>query len=121
MVDVENQLHPEWPIPLPGVTSALLVSMDDRYVYIASGKIPWYLVAVHGVAAAGCAAPGVAARIVADQLVAEKVEIHPVFITAALGAVQQFAIEVAGLGDVADLDGEVEGGQFTHDYLQSLV
>ncbi|WP_395161389.1 selenium-binding protein SBP56-related protein, partial [Ilumatobacter sp.] len=34
IVDVENQLHPDWPIPLPGVMSALLVSMDDKYVYI---------------------------------------------------------------------------------------
>ena len=34
IVDVENELHPEWPIPLPGVMSVMLVSMDDRYLYV---------------------------------------------------------------------------------------
>ena len=27
-------MHPEWPIPLPGVMSAILVSMDDKYLYL---------------------------------------------------------------------------------------
>ncbi|MDH3579984.1 MAG: selenium-binding family protein [Hyphomicrobiales bacterium] len=34
IIDVENEPHPEWPIPIPGVISALLVSMDDRFLYI---------------------------------------------------------------------------------------
>jgi len=34
VIDVENQLHPEWPIPLPGMVSAILVSMDDRFLYL---------------------------------------------------------------------------------------
>ena len=33
-VDIENELLPNWPIPLPGVMSAFLVSMDDKYVYV---------------------------------------------------------------------------------------
>ena len=37
IIDVENEPHPEWPIPLPGIISALLVSMDDRYLYITTG------------------------------------------------------------------------------------
>jgi selenium-binding protein 1 len=27
-------MHPEWPIPLPGVMSAILLSMDDKYLYL---------------------------------------------------------------------------------------
>ena len=34
IIDVENEPHPEWPIPVPGVMSAILVSMDDRFLYI---------------------------------------------------------------------------------------
>ena len=34
IIDVDNEPHPDWPIPIPGVMSALLVSMDDKYLYI---------------------------------------------------------------------------------------
>ena len=34
IIDVENEPHPEWPIPIPGVMSAILVSMDDKYLYL---------------------------------------------------------------------------------------
>ena len=34
IIDVENEPHPDWPIPVPGVMSAILVSMDDKYLYI---------------------------------------------------------------------------------------
>ena len=34
VIDVDNEPHPEWPIPVPGVMSAILVSMDDRYLYL---------------------------------------------------------------------------------------
>ena len=34
IIDVENQPHPDWPIPIPGVMSAILVSMDDKYLYL---------------------------------------------------------------------------------------
>ena len=34
IIDVENEPHPEWPIPVPGVMSAILVSMDDKYLYL---------------------------------------------------------------------------------------
>jgi selenium-binding protein 1 len=33
IIDVENQPHPEWPIPVPGVISVILISMDDRFLY----------------------------------------------------------------------------------------
>ena len=33
IVDVDNEPHPEWPIPVPGVISVILLSMDDRYLY----------------------------------------------------------------------------------------
>ena len=33
IIDVENEPHSEWPI-LPGVMSAILVSMDDKYLYL---------------------------------------------------------------------------------------
>jgi len=32
IVDVGNEPHPEWPIPIPGVISVILLSMDDRYL-----------------------------------------------------------------------------------------
>jgi selenium-binding protein 1 len=34
IIDVENEPHPEWPIPVPGVMSAILISMDDKYLYL---------------------------------------------------------------------------------------
>ena len=34
IIDIDNEPHPDWPIPIPGVMSALLVSMDDKYLYI---------------------------------------------------------------------------------------
>jgi len=34
IVDVENEPHPEWPIPVPGVISVILISMDDRFLYL---------------------------------------------------------------------------------------
>ena len=33
IIDVENEPHPEWPIPIPGVISVILISMDDRFLY----------------------------------------------------------------------------------------
>jgi len=33
IIDVDNERHPEWPIPLPGVISVILISMDDRFLY----------------------------------------------------------------------------------------
>ena len=33
IIDVENEPHPEWPIPVPGVISVILISMDDRFLY----------------------------------------------------------------------------------------
>ena len=33
IIDVDNQPHPEWPIPIPGVISVILLSMDDKYLY----------------------------------------------------------------------------------------
>jgi selenium-binding protein 1 len=33
VIDVENEKHPEWPIPLPGLISVILISMDDKYLY----------------------------------------------------------------------------------------
>lgn len=33
IIDVENEMHPDWPIPMPGVISVILISMDDRYLY----------------------------------------------------------------------------------------
>ena len=34
IIDVGNEPQPEWPIPIPGVMSAILVSMDDKYLYL---------------------------------------------------------------------------------------
>lgn len=34
IIDVENERHPEWPIPLPGLISVILISMDDRFLYL---------------------------------------------------------------------------------------
>lgn len=33
IIDVENRKHPEWPIPVPGMISVILLSMDDKYLY----------------------------------------------------------------------------------------
>ena len=33
IIDVENEPHPEWPIPVPGVITVILLSMDDKYIY----------------------------------------------------------------------------------------
>ena len=33
IIDVDNQRHPDWPIPVPGVISVILLSMDDRFLY----------------------------------------------------------------------------------------
>ena len=33
IIDVENEKHPEWPIPLPGMITVILISMDDRFLY----------------------------------------------------------------------------------------
>jgi selenium-binding protein 1 len=33
IIDVDNELHPEWPIPVPGLISVILISMDDRFLY----------------------------------------------------------------------------------------
>jgi selenium-binding protein 1 len=30
IIDVENEKHPDWPIPVPGLISVILLSMDDR-------------------------------------------------------------------------------------------
>ena len=34
VIDIENEPHPDWPIPIPGVMSAILISMDDKYLYL---------------------------------------------------------------------------------------
>lgn len=34
IIDVDNEPHPEWPIPVPGVISVILLSMDDRFLYL---------------------------------------------------------------------------------------
>ncbi|MFK7803447.1 MAG: selenium-binding family protein [Anaerolineae bacterium] len=34
IIDVENERHPEWPIPLPGLISVILISLDDRFLYL---------------------------------------------------------------------------------------
>jgi selenium-binding protein 1 len=36
IIDVENQRHPEWPIPVPGLISVILISMDDRFLYFSN-------------------------------------------------------------------------------------
>jgi selenium-binding protein 1 len=36
IIDVENQRHPEWPIPVPGLISVILLSMDDRFLYFSN-------------------------------------------------------------------------------------
>jgi len=33
IIDVENEKHPDWPIPLPGLITVILISMDDRFLY----------------------------------------------------------------------------------------
>ena len=36
IIDVENEQHPEWPIPLPGLITVILLSMDDKYLYLSN-------------------------------------------------------------------------------------
>jgi selenium-binding protein 1 len=36
IIDVENEQHPEWPIPLPGLITVILISMDDRFLYFSN-------------------------------------------------------------------------------------
>ena len=36
IIDVENEPHPEWPIPLPGMITVILISMDDRFLYFSN-------------------------------------------------------------------------------------
>ena len=36
IIDVENERHPEWPIPLPGLITVILLSMDDKYLYLSN-------------------------------------------------------------------------------------
>ena len=48
---------------------------------------------------------------VGDDLVAEEVEVDPGFAAAAFGEAEFRAVEFAGFGDVADLEGEVEGSE----------
>jgi selenium-binding protein 1 len=33
IIDVENIRHPQWPIPVPGLITVILLSMDDRFLY----------------------------------------------------------------------------------------
>lgn len=33
VIDVANEPHPEWPIPMPGVITVILLSLDDKYLY----------------------------------------------------------------------------------------
>ncbi len=36
VIDVENIRHPEWPIPVPGLITVILISMDDRFLYLSN-------------------------------------------------------------------------------------
>jgi len=36
IIDVENQRHAEWPIPVPGLISVILVSMNDKFLYFSN-------------------------------------------------------------------------------------
>jgi methanethiol oxidase len=36
IIDVENIRHPEWPIPVPGLITVILLSMDDRFLYFSN-------------------------------------------------------------------------------------
>jgi selenium-binding protein 1 len=36
IIDVANERHPEWPIPVPGLISVILISMDDRFLYFSN-------------------------------------------------------------------------------------
>ena len=45
IIDVENKKHPDWPIPIPGLISVILISMDDKFLYFvieAHGDIRQY-------------------------------------------------------------------------------
>ena len=36
IIDIENRRHPDWPIPVPGLISVILLSMDDRFLYLSN-------------------------------------------------------------------------------------
>jgi selenium-binding protein 1 len=36
VIDVDNVRHPQWPIPVPGMITVILLSMDDRYLYLSN-------------------------------------------------------------------------------------
>ena len=36
VIDVENVRHLEWPIPVPGLITVILLSMDDRFLYFSN-------------------------------------------------------------------------------------
>ena len=36
IIDVENEKHPEWPIPLPGMITVILISMNDKFLYFSN-------------------------------------------------------------------------------------
>ncbi len=36
IIDVENEKHPEWPIPLPGMITVILISMNDNFLYFSN-------------------------------------------------------------------------------------
>ena len=33
---MENEPHPDWPIPVPGVITVILISMDDKFLYFSN-------------------------------------------------------------------------------------
>jgi selenium-binding protein 1 len=36
IIDVDNIRHPQWPIPVPGMITVILISMDDRFLYFSN-------------------------------------------------------------------------------------
>jgi selenium-binding protein 1 len=36
VIDVDNIRHPEWPIPVPGMITVILLAMDDRFLYFSN-------------------------------------------------------------------------------------
>ena len=36
IIDIENRRHPDWPIPVPVLISVILLSMDDRFLYLSN-------------------------------------------------------------------------------------
>ena len=45
---------------------------------------------------------------VGDQLMAEHVEVHPVLVATTFGKTHEIAVEMPGLGNIADLNRQVE-------------